>query len=40
MQSARCWNQMGNHDKALVAYKRFMEEPYTVGNYRNTRRCS
>jgi tetratricopeptide (TPR) repeat protein len=33
MQSARCWNQLGEHDKALSLYKLFKDEPYNTSPY-------
>jgi TolA-binding protein len=33
MQTGRCWNQMGERDKALAAYRQFMEKPYSDSPY-------
>jgi len=33
MQTGRCWNQMGERDKALAVYRKFMEKPYVDNQY-------
>jgi hypothetical protein len=33
MQTGRCWNQMGERDKALAVYRKFMDKPYLDNPY-------